>query len=67
MATGPGTASTLSRLRRIRSPQSSMTPLSARNSEVGMGLLKTTRKACSSARPAMPTGMVARMIIQASR
>jgi hypothetical protein len=31
------------------------------------GLPKITRKRCSNSRPAMATGMVARMIIQASR
>ena len=31
-----------------------------------MGLPKMTRNACSAARPTRPTGMVARMIIQAS-
>ena len=37
-----------------------------RNVEVRSGLLKTVRNVCSSASPAMPTGIVARMIIQAS-
>ena len=57
-----------SAIRRLRacSPASRMTPFSARNSAVSIGLLKYTRKSCSSASPAMPTGMVARMIIQAS-
>ena len=41
--------------------------MTARKIAVGIGLLKYTRKACSSTRPAMPTGMVARMIIHASR
>ena len=31
-----------------------------------MGLPKITRNACSNSRPTIPTGMVARMIIQAS-
>ena len=31
------------------------------------GLPKMTRKVCSATRPTRPTGMVARMIIQASR
>ncbi len=32
-----------------------------------IALPKITRNVCSAARPTMPTGMVARMIIQASR
>ena len=37
-----------------------------RNDAVRSGLLKTVRNVCSSAMPASPTGIVARMIIQAS-
>jgi hypothetical protein len=52
--------------RRARSPASRISPLQNRKDAVRIGLLKYTRKACSSARPASPTGIVARMIIQAS-
>ena len=52
--------------RRARSPASRMSPLQNRKIEVRIGLLKYTRNRCSSASPASPTGIVARMIIQAS-
>jgi hypothetical protein len=52
--------------RRARSPASRMNPFTNRNDAVSSGLLKTVRNVCSSATPARPTGIVARMIIQAS-
>ena len=53
--------------RRSRSPAYKMTPLTVRKMAAGIGLPRTVRNVCSSSRPAMPTGMVARMISQASR
>ena len=38
-----------------------------RNTPATMGLPKISRKGLSATRPTRPTGMVARMIIQASR
>ncbi len=38
-----------------------------RNSEAGIGFPNTTRNVCSPTSPTTPTGIVARMIIQASR
>ena len=52
--------------RRARSPASRMNPFTNRNDAVRIGLLKMVRNVCSSATPARPTGIVARMIIQAS-
>ena len=43
-----------------------MTPFTARKIPARTGLPKITRNGCSNARPAIPTGMVAKMIIQAS-
>ena len=44
-----------------------MSPLSVRNAAAKAGLAKITRNACSKPTPTSPTGIVARMIIQASR
>ncbi len=43
-----------------------MTPFTARKMPAMIGLPKIPRNACSNSRPTIPTGMVARMIIQAS-
>jgi hypothetical protein len=44
-----------------------MTPLTARKTAASSGLANTFVNSCCSAAPTMPTGIVARMIIQASR
>ncbi len=44
-----------------------MTPFTARNSAASSGLANTLVNTFCSATPTMPTGIVARMIIQASR
>ena len=53
--------------RRARSPASRIRPLMNRKMLAATGLAKTVRKTCSSARPVMPTGIVARTISQARR
>jgi hypothetical protein len=44
-----------------------MTPLTARKVAASSGLANTFTNSCCSVAPTMPTGIVARMIIQASR
>jgi hypothetical protein len=53
--------------RRSRSPAYKITPLTVRKMAAGIGLPRTVRNMCSSSRPTMPTGIVARMISQVSR
>ena len=48
------------------SPQYRMIPLMIRNTPATMGLPKISRNGLSATTPTRPTGMVARMIIQAS-
>ena len=64
---GPSLPATVPRERRIRSLTSRMTPLTARKTAASSGLANTFVNSCCSATPTMPTGIVARMIIQASR
>ena len=66
-AAGPSLPATAPRERRIRSLTSRMTPLTARKTAASSGLANTFVNSCCSATPTMPTGIVARMIIQASR
>ena len=51
----------------MRSLTSRMTPLTARKTAASSGLAKTFVNSFCSATPTRPTGIVARMIIQASR
>ncbi len=44
-----------------------MQPLTIRKIAADSGLARATRTACSSSRPAIPTGIVAAMISHASR
>lgn len=57
----------LPRTRRIRSLTSRMTPLAARKAAAASGLAKVFTNVFWNAAPTMPTGIVARMIIHASR
>jgi hypothetical protein len=67
MATVGDSAAALALFRLIRSLTSRITPLIARNTAASLGVASTFVTSFCSRTPTMPTGIVPRMIIQASR